>query len=79
MTNFRLPSPPPAYDLIWAQQLVADIESRLGETEQPAQIGYAPSNVIPTRTFDANAITLAELADVVGTLIEDLKGKGRLG
>ena len=35
---------------------------------------YTPSNVVTTRTFDANSITLNELADVVGTIIADLQG-----
>jgi hypothetical protein len=35
---------------------------------------YTPSNVTTTRTFDADATTLAELADVVGTMIADLQG-----
>ena len=32
-----------------------------------------PTNVTTTRTFDANSTTLNELADVVGTLISDLR------
>ncbi|HSG53387.1 MAG TPA: hypothetical protein VLA40_14875, partial [Rheinheimera sp.] len=36
------------------------------------------TNVILTRSFDANAVTLAELADVVGTLQADLTAKGIL-
>lgn len=34
---------------------------------------YTTTNVTPTRTFDADATTLDELADIVGTLIADLK------
>ena len=37
---------------------------------------YAPTNVTPDRTFDANATTLDEIADVLGTLIADLKAAG---
>ena len=36
---------------------------------------YTTTNVTVTRTFDADTVTLPELADVVGTLIEDLKAK----
>ena len=32
---------------------------------------YTPTNVTPTRTFDADSTTLNELADVVGTMIAD--------
>lgn len=33
---------------------------------------YTVTNEVETRTFDANTVTLAELADVVGTLLNDL-------
>lgn len=36
---------------------------------------YTPSNVTTSRTFDADTVTLAELADIVGTLLTDLSGK----
>ena len=41
-----------------------------------AQTGWAPTNVSADRVFDANATTLDEVADVLGTLIADLKVKG---
>lgn len=37
---------------------------------------YTDTNVTTTRTFDANTVTLPELADVVGTLIDDLRALG---
>lgn len=37
---------------------------------------YAPTNVTTDRAFDADATTLAEIADVLGTLIADLKLTG---
>lgn len=36
---------------------------------------YNPTNVTPTRSFDANTVTTADLADVVGTLIQDLRDR----
>ena len=36
------------------------------------------TNVISTRSFDADTVTLAVLADVVGTLQADLTAKGIL-
>lgn len=33
---------------------------------------YTASNVTPSRTFDADTVTTAELADIVGTLLSDL-------
>lgn len=37
---------------------------------------YTPSNVTPDRSFDADTVAVAELADVVGTLIADLQTMG---
>lgn len=46
-------------------------------TEPPAaRQTYSTSNVVATRTFDANTVTLEALADVVGTLIADQKTYG---
>jgi hypothetical protein len=39
---------------------------------------YTPTNVTPDRSFDANTVLVAELADVVGTLIADLQAYGLL-
>lgn len=40
---------------------------------------YTPTNVVVDRSYDADATTTAELADVVGTLIADLQLTGLLG
>lgn len=40
---------------------------------------YTPSNVTTDRSFDADTVAIAELADVVGTLIADLQALGFLG
>lgn len=45
----------------------------------PAQIGYGMTNVTTTRELDANSTTLDEVADVLATLINDLKSAGILG
>lgn len=37
---------------------------------------YTTSNVTPDRTFDADSTSTAELADVLGTLISDLREAG---
>jgi len=44
-----------------------------------ASAAYTPTNVNTDRSYDANATTLDELADVVGTMIADLQAKGILG
>jgi len=48
-----------------------------GNTNQALET-YTPSNVTPDRAFDADTVAVAELADVVGTLIEDLQDQGLL-
>jgi len=37
---------------------------------------YTETNVTTDRAFDADTVAIAELADVVGTLIGDLRAKG---
>ncbi|MDB4726516.1 hypothetical protein OAF54_03675 [bacterium] len=41
-------------------------------------IAYTPTNVTTTRAYDADTVTTAVLADVVGTLIADLQSKNIL-
>ena len=49
-------------------------------TSPTAQPGtYTTSNVSADREFDANSTTLDEIADVLGTLIADLKSLGLIG
>jgi hypothetical protein len=40
---------------------------------------YTPTNVTPDRSYDADTVVVAELADVVGTLIADLQAAGLIG
>jgi hypothetical protein len=44
-----------------------------------ASSAYTPTNVTTDRAYDANATTLDEVADVLGTVIADLQAKGILG
>lgn len=41
-----------------------------------ATTAYTPTNVTTDRSYDADATTVAELADVLGTLLADLQAKG---
>jgi len=50
----------------------------LGAAAVARPSAYTPSNVTTDRSYDANATTLDELADVVGTLIQDLQAYGLL-
>lgn len=45
--------------------------------ESPA--AYTPTNVTTDRAFDADTVAVAELADIVGTLIADLQARGIIG
>jgi hypothetical protein len=59
--------------------LVRALEIRLNEIEQvPGGSSYVTTNVTTARTFDADTVTLAQLADVVGTLITDMQGVNKL-
>lgn len=40
---------------------------------------YTPTNVVTDRSYDADATTTEELADVLGTLIADLQARGIVG
>lgn len=40
---------------------------------------FATENVTQARTLDADAVDVAELADIVGTLLDDLKKRGSKG
>lgn len=44
-------------------------------TEQTAD-AYTITNLTASRTLDCDAATTAELADVVGTLLADMKNRG---
>jgi hypothetical protein len=40
---------------------------------------YTPTNVTTDRAYNANSTDVAELADVLGTLIADLQAQGLIG
>ncbi len=81
MSIVRLPQPPQEYDPRWATELVNALELILTQMTQPAQTGWSTSNVTTTRSLDADSTTTAQVADVLCTLIEDLKSRqfGMLG
>jgi hypothetical protein len=79
MDPLRLPEFRPDDIEGWADELTRVLEQYMQGVAQTYGTGYATSNVTATRTLDADSVTLDELADVVGTLIGDLKMAGRLG
>jgi hypothetical protein len=48
----------------------------LGAPTAASVTTYTLTNVDAARTGDANAMTAAQVADVLGTLIQDLRAKG---
>ena len=63
----------------WAADVVRILTLYINESQLPiTDQSYAPSNVTTSRTFDADTCTVAELADVVGTMINDLNAIGKL-
>jgi len=76
----RLPTPPNNYDSRWANQLVNQLELNLSSTNLAASKDrYTITNVTADRTYDADSTSTAELADVLGTLINDLRERGLIG
>jgi hypothetical protein len=76
----RLPSPPNSYDQRWANQLVNQIEQNIATTNLAASSArYTVTNVTKDRVLDADSTSTAELADVLGTLISDLRERGVIG
>ena len=63
----------------WANMIVDIMDVNLLILSQAAETGYTITNKTEDRVLDCNSTSTAELADVVGTLIDDLKGVGRLG
>jgi len=75
--NVRLPQPPKEWDQSWAQRYTNTLELQIQDINAAANTTpFQTSNVTKDYVLDADATTLAEVADVLGTLIEALKGKG---
>jgi hypothetical protein len=51
----------------------------LGANASPRSTGWTIANLSSDKSYDADATSIDELADVVGTLIEEFKTKGLLG
>lgn len=76
----RLPTPPSQYNSRWANQLINQLELNLSTTNLSASKDrYTVSNVTADRVLDADSTSTAELADVLGTLITDLRERGIIG
>ena len=66
------------FDALQNRRVLADLEQRIARIETVINTGWtAPTNLTIERSLDANG-TLAHIGDVLGTLIKDLKDRGRL-
>jgi|TARA_R110000744_G_scaffold118358_2_gene221090 hypothetical protein len=54
------------------------LEKYLTEINQAAAIGYSTSNITETKTLNGSTASLADVINVLGTLINVLKTKGLL-
>lgn len=73
MSNPRTPE-----DFLTIVQSIEDRLRRIENSLTQKSAAYTPTNVTTDRAFDADTVAVAELADVVGTLIADLRALGRL-
>ena len=68
----RLPRAPDNYDPGSFNQLIADLERAASNSAGSAARNFAATNSTKRWSFDSSTVTLAELAQVVATLIDDL-------
>ncbi len=72
----KLARPPRSTDPEDWRQWQEEVERVVNLLLAPAATYGTITNVITDRSYDANATTIDELADVLGTLIADLRTKG---
>jgi|TARA_R110000824_G_scaffold352689_1_gene539775 hypothetical protein len=74
-----LPSPPEEYDPVYMQQLVDRLEQIHRLLSRQIGTGWQMTNVTADTVLDADSTSTAELADVLGTLVTQMKDRGLLG
>lgn len=62
--------------LDWVTEALAEIERASYDDAITVVDAYTVENHTPTRTLDAGTAVLADVIDVLCTLIEDLKNRG---
>lgn len=62
----------------WLLRTASELEEYSKANDIPVRQIYTTENVTATRAIDADSTSTAEIADVLSTLIEDLKNKGIL-
>jgi len=73
-----LGSSPKEYDQRYTNDVSSKIEEIVRQLSLVSKEPYVTSNSTDTRTFDVSTTTLTEIANVVATLIADLKNRGVL-
>lgn len=82
MRQVALGSPPPVNNkelqayFAWVRGALAEIERASYDDAITVVDSYTVENHAPTRTLDAGTAVLADVVDVLCTLIEDLKNRG---
>lgn len=74
-----LPSPPEEYDPQYMIELIDRLELIHTLLSRAIGTGWQVTNVTTDTVLDANSTSTAELADVLGTLITQMKNRGILG
>lgn len=75
----RLPDPPKEYSQEWARDLIhAILLQHQAENLTITNNTYHLANVSTSRTLDPTTATLAQLGQVVASLIQDLINRGML-
>lgn len=70
----NLPNVMPGMGLQGVERVLQEVINYLRDSQRPS--GWeSPANVTEDRSYDANSTTTDELADVLGTLINDLKNR----
>lgn len=74
-----LPQPPDQYDVEYMAQLIDRLDQVHQLLARAIGTGWQVSNVTADTVLNADSTTTAELADVLGTLITQMKDRGILG
>ena len=74
-----LPQAPEEYDQAWMQRVMDRQDQIFALLNRAAGTGYQMTNVTTTKALDADSTSTAELADVLGNLIDEMKLRGMLG
>lgn len=69
---------PQEYSKAWADGILDRLDRIHLTLSRAINTGWTTSNVTATRALDANSTSTAEIADVLCTLIEDMKSRGIL-